>query len=135
MSGNIARHQVRRGVMHSTSPDLFGGFREASMGELLFHPAFRPAITEAQLPCVGELLDAMDRAIAAIEKSAVVACSPNLEAAARVCRATRESLAAVDQRIFASSPAGLDLLMTFMQEVRALLLLVRDSLLNGKASP
>jgi len=105
------------------------------MGELLFHPAFKSTVDETRSLLVDEMLDALGRAIAAIEKSAVATCSPDLKAAARICRATRESLAVVDRKTFDSSPAGLDLLMKLMQEVRTLLLQVRESLLNGKNSP
>jgi hypothetical protein len=103
------------------------------MGELLFHPRFRPSSAEVQPLRIDSLLAALDASIAAIERTATTTDSPALKRAARICRATRGFLATVNQETLESSPARLGDVAKFMVEVQVLMVAVSDALRSGEA--
>jgi hypothetical protein len=104
------------------------------MAELLFHPAFGPAVADSRSRLADAMVDALDRAILAIECSGVAARSADLHSALCLCRTAREFLADVDRNAFGSSQRNLDALTKFMQDVRGLLLLVKSYQLSAPAS-
>jgi len=103
------------------------------MGEVLLHPLCKQTAAEMRAALVHKLLGALDEAISAIEDSAPFACSPGLDGAASICRATRNDLGASYRKNCHVSPAYLDLLTTFMHQVEALLVMLRRYLLDRNA--
>ncbi|HLJ19688.1 MAG TPA: hypothetical protein VKU84_05795 [Stellaceae bacterium] len=103
------------------------------MGEVLLHPLCKQTAAEMRTALVHKLLGALDEAISAIEDSAPLACSPAIGGAASICRATRNHLSTSYQKNFYASPAYLDLLIAFMQQVEALLVMLRKYLLDRNA--
>ena len=103
------------------------------MGEVLLHPMCKQMAAEVRTALVHKLLGALDLAISAIEGSAAVVCSADLDDIARICRATRNHLSTPDQKSFHASPACLDVLMALMQQVQALLVVLQKYLVDKNA--